>query len=244
MKATCAILPVLLIAVAVSGCSKKETPAPVVVEQNRKPEPPEPDPKPEKDEIPQAVEPNRVAAEWVLGIGGKVRVVIDSEKREIKALTDLPQAAFVIDVVDTQSKTFNDADLENLNGLNRLKALWIRDAPITGSGLARVHDLAELEVLGLEGTAFADGSLEHLKDMPRLINLHLDRTPVTDAGLAHIVGTKLTILGLGGTKVTDAGLEHLKKVKSLRSISLNNTMVTDAGVADFKTAVPECDVLR
>lgn len=244
MKSAYAILPVILLAIGVSGCGKKESPAPVAGEQKPKPESPSSDPKPENHDVARTGEPNRVAAKWVIGIGGKVRIVIDGEQREITALTELPGTDFAIDVVDTQSKSFNDADLEKLNGLNRLKALWIRDVPITGSGLAYLHDLAELEVLGLEGTQVVDGSLQHLQDMPRLMNLHLDRTPVTDAGLVHLVGTRLTVLRLGGTKVTDAGLQHLKQVKSLLSISLNGTLVTDGGVADFKTVVPGCEVLR
>lgn len=180
-------------------------------------------------------EPNRRAAEWVLGIGGKVRVVVDGEKREIKSITDLPQTSFAVDVVDTQGKPLTDADLATLDGLSQLKALWIRDVPITGSGLADVHGLTQLEVLGLEGTKVADASLLHLKGMPKLINLHLDRTPVTDAGLAHLKGTNLTILGLVGTNVTDAGLVNLQGLSNLVDLNLDKvTQVSDAGIAQLK----------
>ncbi len=245
MKFVLAILSVALafFVVGLGGCSKKETPAPVVIEQNPKDETPSGKPELQSpSSVP--IDLDRKAAAWVLGIGGKVRIVVDGQKREVKNVTDLPGPPFKIDVLDTQSKPLDDTDLEKLDGLSQLKALGIRDVPITGSGLAHVRGLTELEVLGLERTRVADASLQHLKNMPKLINLHLDRTPVTDGGLAHLLGTKLTILRLGGTKVTDAGLEHLKKIKSLRSISLNDTAVTDAGVADFKKVVPTCEVLR
>ncbi len=188
----------------------------------------------EKDQrrVVRVFEPNRRAAEWVLGIGGKVRVVINGERQEIKSISDLPRANFVIDVIDTQRKPITDADLATLDGLTQLKALWIRDVPITGSGLADVHGLTELEVLGLERTKVDDASLQHLKEMPKLINLHLDRTSVTDAGLAYLVGAKLTALRLGGTNVTNAGMAHIKSLSSLVDLDLENaTQISDAGVA-------------
>src|ERR1019366_4740994 len=149
-----------------------------------------------------AADPDRKAAEWVLSIGGIVKV--NGEAREIKAPADLPQGVF------------------------DLTCVHLVDNPkVSDAGLTNFKDCKNLTRLVLFGTPVSDAGLAHLKDCKNFQDLILNGIKVGDAGLAYFKDCKnLKHLALGGTQMSGAGLAHLKDCNSLKTISLNGSKVS------------------
>ena len=110
----------------------------------------------------------------------------------------------------------NDAGLEPLKGLPKLRKLTLNNTKVTDAGLEQVKQLAGLQKLYLVDTAITDAGLEKLKGMG-----------------------ELHVLSLVGTQVTDAGLEHLKALPNLQEVFLAGSKVTDDGVKKLKEALPK-----
>jgi Leucine-rich repeat (LRR) protein len=135
-------------------------------------------------------DPDRRVAEWVLKIGGKVKIRVGDKEQDVEAAKGLPERAFQLTgVYFWGNQQVTDATLENFKGVTNLTHV----------------NLGACGKLG-------DAGLKHLQGLPGLTHLNLDSTPVTDTGLVHLKKmTKLTSLELGGTQVTDGGVAALKK---------------------------------
>ncbi len=183
---------------------------------------------------PFAADPDRAAAEWVLSIGGLVRV--NGRDEGVKAAADLPREAIRLTGVFLDgNKQVTDAGLAAFKDCKGLTYLGLHGTPVTDAGLAAFKDCKGLTHLGLYNTQVTDEGLAAFKDCKGLTVLGLGGTQVTDAGLAAFKDCKgLTLLNLGGTPVTDAGLAAFKDCKGLTHLYLEGTKVTDAGLAAFK----------
>ncbi len=179
-------------------------------------------------------DPDRRAAEWVLSIGGKVRV--NDQQRDLAAAAELPSEPFRMTFVDlTRKKRVTDAGLARFQHCKNLTKLYLTGTPVSDAGLAHFKDCEKLRDLYLNATGVTDAGLAHFKDCKNLTALNLGYTRVTDAGLANFKDCKnLTSLSLFGMPVTDAGLAHFKGCKNLTRLDLSNTRVSDAGLANFK----------
>jgi serine/threonine protein kinase len=178
---------------------------------------------------------DRRAAEYVLSIGGTVRV--DGDNREITAAADLPAGAFrLTDVILNQNKQVTDSGLAAFKDCKNLTFLALyMCTQITDAGLAHFKDCKDLSVLHLEGVQVTDAALAVFAGYKKLRQLQLSNTLVTDAGLAHLKDCKnFTVIQLLNTQLTDAGLAHLKDCKDLTFLDLRGTRVTDLGLAYFK----------
>jgi len=180
----------------------------------------------------QAADPDRRAAEYVLSIGGSVRV--NDEERDRKAVDDLPREAFRLTKFNSGNKV-SDAGLAHFKGCKNLTALWLGGAPVGDAGLAHFSDCKNLTSLDLKNTKVTNAGLANFKDCKDLTAVILYGTKVSDAGLANFKDCKnLTRLELYGTNVTDEGLAYFKDCKDLTGLDLFGTHVTDAGLAYFK----------
>ena len=183
--------------------------------------------------LPTLIDPDRRAAEWVLGLGGSVDVVDSSGTLQIvRDATELGDKPFRLIVADLNGNAKSASELENLSGIETLQRLFASNTPIKDSDLVHLDDCRELHLARLLGTKVTDTGLVRFIDQhPKLVELSLDGTAVTDAILAHI-GQKprFQIISLGGTKITDKGLEHLESLPDLRSIRISNTPVTSTGL--------------
>jgi serine/threonine protein kinase len=180
-----------------------------------------------------ASDPDRQAAEYVVSLGGMVRV--NGQDRDFKAATELPKEQFTLGWVDLHSPKATDAGLAAFEGCKGLAYINLAGTAITDAGLAHLKVSKGLWFLNLAGTKVTDAGLAQYKDYKGLGHFQLDGTAVTDAGLAYFKDCKgLGYLALGGTKVTDAGLAYFKDCKDLGRLLLNDTAVTDAGLAYFK----------
>ena len=185
-------------------------------------------------------DPDRAAAEWVLGIGGTV--VTDAG--EFKTIEELPQQPLRMTKIHLGSnRQVSDSGLEHLKGLKNLKVLYLINTKVTDAGLEHIKGMINLTNLKLGHQQVSDAGMKHLKELEKLEELVLVNTKVTDIGLEHIKGTtNLRILMLNTLQVSDTGLPHLKALKNLHTLGLTGTKVTAAGVADLQKALPKCDI--
>ena len=189
-------------------------------------------------------DPDRKAAEYVLSIGGTVRV--SGQEQDIKAAPELPKEAFQLAGVGLyENKQVSDAGLANFKDCRSLTILYLQySQPVTDAGLANFKDCKNLTLINLLGTQVTDAGLAHFKDCKNLTDLNLIGTQVTDAGLANFKDCKdLTHLHLTGcVKVSDAGLAHFKDCKNLTILHLQKTKVTAAKFEELKKAFPKCRI--
>ncbi len=180
--------------------------------------------------------PDRRAAEWVLSIGGAIKIRQDGQERDIQTAKGVPGASFEVVLVNlTANRKVDDAGLEHLKGLNKLTELVLDGTQVSDAGLVRLKGLTELTELYLNRTRVSDAGLEHLKGLTKLTHLHLSGTQVSDAGLDRVKAlTNLKDLALGGTQVSNAGLKHLKGLTNLTNLTLWTTRVSDTGLEDLK----------
>jgi len=210
---------------------------------------------------------DRKAAEYVLSIGGAIRV--NGEKRDIKVAADLPAAPFRLtnvllhsnfQITDAGLAIFKDCKnvtdlglsgtqvsalgLGNFKNCKNLEDLHLYAASISEAGLAHFKDAKNLQRLNLGGTTVNAAGIALFKDCPNLVGLYLSSSKqVSDDCLVHCKEwKKLETLHVPGTQVSDAGLLHLKECKNLKSLELKDTKVTAAGVADLKKALPQCNI--
>jgi len=176
---------------------------------------------------------DRKAAEYVLSIGGTVRV--NDEGNDIKTVAGLPNGPFWLSAFSLDhSSRVNDAGLKNFQGCVSLSDIDLWQTPVTDAGLA-VFKGSNLKRLSIGFTKVSDAGLAHFSECKKLANLNLGFTKVTNAGLAVFKNCKeLTDLALMDTKVGDVGLGHFKDCRMLSSLALDRTQVTDAGLAVLK----------
>ena len=185
--------------------------------------------------VPATTDPDRKAAEWVLSIGGEVR--LHGVNREIQALADLPPEPFELAAVMLSgNKQVTDAGLAVCSGCKKLTHLDLVKTSITDAGVAHFTGNKNLVVLNLAHTSVSDEGLAYFQGNPNLTELWLGVMPkVTDRGMAYFKDCKkLTRLWLGGNNLTDKGVANFKGCKDLLDLSVMNTSVTDQGLLNFQ----------
>jgi Leucine-rich repeat (LRR) protein len=167
------------------------------------------------------MKPSNVAALafFVLAVLTPTLLADDKSERD-QALAEIKKLkGTVVDLpfsVSFDNKGVTDDDLDCLQKLPDLEAVYLRKCKVTDKGLEKLAGLTKLKYLFLGQTSVTDKGLESLKGM-----------------------TKLQTLSLVGTQVTDSGLAQLKGLGSLRVLEIKGSKVTDAGVADLKKALPD-----
>ncbi|QJW94878.1 protein kinase domain-containing protein [Frigoriglobus tundricola] len=182
---------------------------------------------------PATGEPDRKAAEWVLSLGGAVRV--DGQPHFISYAAELPKGRYTLTTANLAGMAVTDDDLARLKDCKGLTGVALQETKVTDAGLAHLKDVPGLQLLNFDGTALTDAGAAQIKRHSKLTVLYLSRTKVSDAGLAHLKELPgLQELYLNDTRVTDAGLAHLTDLKALSVLALSSTAVTDAGLTRVK----------
>jgi len=196
---------------------------------------------------------DREVAEWVIGIGGEIRI----SGKSITKIEQLPALPFVITAVNLGKTSVKDDDLKRLAELKSLKTLvlvetlvsdtgllYLKDislnsislvsTQITDKGLGYLSNMPSLTILYVSETAISNAGVERLKDMIQLDILFLANTQIDDIGLGHLAGlTNLRQLYMNNTRITDSGLKHLKGMKQLQTLGLGATSITNAGLKEL-----------
>ena len=187
-----------------------------------------------KKKDPPVIDPDRRAAEYVLSIGGTVRV--NNEANDIRFHPDLPRVPFQLTYVKIfDNPRLTDEGLANFKDCKHIQFLDLWKANVTlGSG-APFAGCKDLRTLYLAKTQTTDAGLAQFKECKALRNIDLQDTRITDAGLVHFKGCEqLETLSLSGTKIGGAGLAFFKDCFLLTELWLSSTNVGDVGLAYMK----------
>jgi len=214
---------------------------------------------------------DRAVAEWILTNGGGLETNIEPGKG-LTTVAELPSGPFRItriekltlsmptaeadeavqrlgsltecEVIRIVDMNLSDAGLTFLSTLPRLHELqFIRVRGVDGTGLAHLRRPENLTGLSLNGSKFSDEAFNQVARFSNLTFLDLNGSGINDAQLARLAGLKkMNRLWLPSNPITDAGLKHLADMTNLRHLTLSKTQVTANGVAEFKKALPACEI--
>lgn len=180
-------------------------------------------------------EADGAVAEWLLGLGGEITVVINSDWRYLKKPADLPPVPLSLRSAHAVGLPLGDDDLSKFRELQDLYFLNLNGTPITDAGLTHLAEM-KLTILDVGNTSISDAGLKHLRALPKLQELNLAGTSITQAGLAQLAGMDLVKLNLVGIEFADDGLAHLSDMANLRHLWLSKTKTGDAGLRHLGTA--------
>jgi hypothetical protein len=176
--------------------------------------------------------PVATTADWRFLGEGRIHWAANSAQPQ-----DLPNTLFL----NFHPAVMDDAGLVHLQGLRKLRALYLADNQVSDNGLPYLSSLADLEVLDLARTKVSDAGLVIIEGLANLKVLDLRQTKVTDKGLEHLGNlAALETLYLRSTKVRGPGLLHLRGLKHLRGLDLSYTPLRD----DVLTSLKEMRSLR
>lgn len=186
---------------------------------------------------------DREVAEWVLSVGGSLKVVQDGVTISLAPGAKLPDSPFVIDGVDISSLYSKakdkviviDDELARFAGLTELRELLINSNSVTDRGVAQLRDLPKLRLLHLEGTKVTDACVDSILAVPSLEYLHLSRTKVTPGILPKLKSLpKLRGLSAYDWAFTPTTATSLLEIPSLREFSLHESWLSDAGITTLR----------
>ncbi len=107
------------------------------------------------------------------------------------------------------------------------------------AALESIGELRRLRKLSLYGRQITDFTLEYFKGLTRLRRLRLRNTAITDQGLEHLRGmTDLEDLDVSNTLVSNEGIKHLKGLARLRTLERESTRITGDGAVELRQALP------
>lgn len=176
--------------------------------------------------------------EMLAPIDGLKSLVVDNTK----TLSSAAFARFLeshphLETLIARGDVADDACMERIARLKKLKRLWVDSRKVTPAGWANLAVLSDLEDAFLRGTRFDDEAMKSLAGLTALRSLMLDSTAITDAGMASLEKlTLLSDLGLADTAVGDAGMVHLKEMQNLHNLYVSGTKVTSKGLANLPQA--------
>ncbi|HEX7376265.1 MAG TPA: discoidin domain-containing protein, partial [Pirellulales bacterium] len=194
---------------------------------------------------PEALAADRRAAEYVLSVGGKIKIngQLDGlskwqgDVREITSASDLPDGPFDLTFIDLNvSRGVTEAGMKALQGTKHLQEIVIDGCTgITDASLANLKDNRQLKSLHLYRTKISAAGLRHFKECSELNWLYLGMwSAFGDEDMEFFKEfsglSSLGMLWLHGTSVGDAGLAYLKGANKLCQLNLNGTKITDNGL--------------
>ena len=188
----------------------------------------------------KTVDPDRRAAEYVLSIGGKVRLNDDSrhgEKEFIASIKELPDSPFRLTHVELiNNRNVTDTGMAALRGTKNLRFVNLAYSPeFTDAGLAHLSDNRGLQRLDLWGTNITKKGIEYFVGFSDLRDLRLGDTQLSAVDLSilkqYVSLQKLEILMLTLTQADDGTLAILSDAHQLIQLNLEETDITDVGLS-------------
>jgi serine/threonine protein kinase/Leucine-rich repeat (LRR) protein len=186
-------------------------------------------------------EPNRAAAELVLGLGGTVQIgaPINDATQFVYTSEALPSTFFKVRriVLKNVKKPLGDLPatlaLLTFAETDRLEAIDLSGTPLTDYRfLAPIHGLRELT---LAASDLSYDTLVTFPKLPQLRRLVLDDNIIGAPTLGFLhEQPELTDLSLNCPTITDFAIKRLAALKQLKHLSLVGTGLTDAGLATLQ----------
>ena len=170
-------------------------------------------------------DPDREATQWVLERGGTLEIVLEGQKRTVKATNELPSGSFKVSCFFfNDNLSIGDQICDRLRELTSLDGFWLARTGVTGQGFDRLRSAKRLTFLGLDNSPVTDVGMACLSQLTSLKRLSLNVTQITDAGLAHVQRLPLEQLDVAWTAVTANGLTKLTGLKAL-AVSSDDAML-------------------
>lgn len=141
----------------------------------------------------------------------------------------------------------NDEGLGEIAKFTGLRSLGIHlGRAVSSGGIAKLAQLRELEVLGLDGgieIELTDATWAPLSAFTKLKVIQLG-SQFPGSALKHLATLEQVeeITLLHNQNITDACLPDLKQLSNLKSLILTDTAITPRGMAELKKALPGCVV--
>jgi hypothetical protein len=183
---------------------------------------------------------DRKAAEWVLSVGGTVRLWDKGTGTIVNSLADLPEGEFSIRSLNlngqrTTIKPFTDEEFGVLAGLERLDNIELVGLDITPAALEVLSTCPNLTQIGSQYNRFGDEMWAHLAGVPNLEKLYqsYDELPVQGIGTSNLNPKTLRTLSISNSPVMDEALPEIGKLINLTELILERTKVTDTGIASL-----------
>jgi hypothetical protein len=138
-------------------------------------------------EISLQVDPDRRAAEWVLSVGGTVRISANGSNLDLPLRSPLPQGRFELVGVKLEKLRLHDSDLQHLTVLTHITTLSLAETTtLKDDGLELIAEIRSLTTLYLNGLPVTDQGLKYLERLAMLQSVFLSQTKVTPAGVAAL----------------------------------------------------------
>ncbi|MDA1049940.1 MAG: protein kinase [Planctomycetota bacterium] len=188
---------------------------------------------PDCDIHPLVLEFERNVAQWVLSIGGTVRVHGQvTAAPSIQSLEELPENAFRLLSIDLYANDqVRNEDLDRLKGLQQLEGVTLARSSIDTAGARHLAEIPSLKWIYLGHTKINNEVIDALLNLQNLDSLGLGDTFVSDEAIERSNGhAVLTKLELTGEHFTDRSLAQLKKFPKLGWLELNRSRITDEGL--------------
>ena len=199
---------------------------------------------------------DRLVAEQVLAIGGRVDWFIGVQTGTASKIAELPNEPFRahgigleganglpeglmaeigrlrhLQQIFANNTPLGDNDLKQLSNLDSLTYLQIGNTKVTSTGLAALTSLKRLRTLYVHGLQVSDRGAKSIAQLDELQDLWITDNRLTDAGLAELAKLRnLRTLDLAGASVTDAGLQALTAATELEELSLRDTQIDGSGL--------------
>ena len=164
-----------------------------------------------------SAEKQKEAVQLALGLGSKITYADEMPFSHPSAAVRWLQEKLGHDYtssvrsVDLGGKMLKEGDLEFLQGLPNLRALWLHGTNVGDAEVKAYLSNLSLEELSLQDTRITDAALADLGRLARLEFLYLENTAVSDAGLTHLKDfVMLKGLKLSETRVTAEGVQELR----------------------------------
>ena len=172
---------------------------------------------------------DRIAAAYVLALGGQVRI-------NDGAINNLPEEPFLLTYVYLRDNPrVRDQGLVLFQNCKHVKHLDLANTQVSDAGLLCFKNCNDMEHLDLYHTNVSDTGLAGFQGCMRLKYLDLRDTRVSDVTLAGFKNCRnVKYLDLANTQVSDAGLAYFKNCKRLEHLDLFHTNVGDTGLANLQ----------
>lgn len=190
--------------------------------------------------------PDRVAAEWVIGLGGEVRA--EGDLRPITDVQGLPAQGLKLSQIQLAMRKLSgeNVHLVPLRGLERVEFVGLDGTHASAEGVAGLEQLPNLNRISLGGDgrfAITDGhiaALVRLKTLQKLYIAGSNLTPAQCAAISQKLPNLETLNLQANDLLDDAAVVPLGKLARLRTLQLQRTNVTSEGVAALKKLLPNC----
>ena len=187
--------------------------------------------------------PDRRAAEWVLSIGGSVRVIDNGKTSDvIDRIEDLPDSNFYIYHLILSRPGVASRDLEHLAGLQKLGMLHLSAMNIDDDTIRLIAAAPELWFVNMGSSTIHSSALKEFRQLKKLQFLAVPGGELVDDDWASLQELKsLRFIQVSGVTDADADAVGLAQVGHLRTVWFPHAeTLQDETIAAFQQREQTC----